>query len=81
MSLSVSGPQQEPTPTEEELKIAANLVYYARIMLLKQSKRDFPRKEELELMADTMLSVSNFLNKYTCDRANSLVHAQYFELK
>lgn len=74
-------PQYEPMLSEEQISELANIVYTARIMLQGQAQRDFPRKEELELKADTLLAVTNALNKYTCDRTSSLVHARYFETK
>jgi hypothetical protein len=74
-------PQHEPMLNEEQLRTLANIVYAARIMLQGQAQRDFPRKPELELMADAMLAVSNALNKYTLGRTSSLEHALYFELK
>lgn len=74
-------PQNEFELSAEQLDDLAEMVYYARILLQGQAERDFPRKEELDLMADVMLAVSNALNHYTLGRFNSLEHARYFERK
>lgn len=74
-------PQNEFELSAEQLDDLGRMVYCARVLLQGQAERDFPRKEELVLMADVMLAVSNALNHYTLGRFRSLEHARYFDEK
>ena len=86
LNYSISGgdpmpPQNEFELSAEQLDELAELVYKACTLLKGQAERDFPRVEEICLMGDVLLAVSNTLHHYTIGRFDSLEHAKYFERK
>jgi hypothetical protein len=74
-------PQNHFELNAEQLDELAELVYRGKVALQGQAVRDFPRNEELCLMSDTLLAVSNALHHYSIGRLDSLEHAKYFERK
>lgn len=83
LNYSFGGIDPMPAPFKERLsdeqtnEISRMLCSY-RIELMKYAERDVGRKEEISLMADALLCISNSLSMYCPGVVDSLEHAHLF---